>query len=116
MLRSIFLVAGILLLSNRLSPTYYVNTGGSIFHYAHHSANSNNNRRPSAGLAKHHKSPLSTPDKRYEIGSDCVIVSSNWTLAPAIPAIPERCTALPATLSFPHLTSLSLRGPPQHLS
>lgn len=115
-----FLVAGVLLLFTRLSPTYYVNTNFPLFQNAGHdvdwSAAAGSTRTTVVALGGHHESPMSTPDKRYDFDGYWMIVSSNWSLVADVQEIAEHFAALPEKLSFAHLTSLSLRGPPQMFS
>jgi hypothetical protein len=119
-IRGMFLMAGALLLFTRLSPTYYVNTNFSVFQNAGHNvdwgAAGGSTRATMVAPGGHHESPMSTPDKRFDFDGYCVIVSSNWSLVPNVPGIAEHFATLPEKLSFAHLTTLSLRGPPRLLS
>lgn len=116
MLRSMFLVAGLLLLFNRLPPTPYVNSGFPIFRYARRAAVARDARTTIAALGSHRALPSSAPDKRCDVDGSCVIVPSNWSLFHYISIIAEHFAALPEKLSSLHLSALTLRGPPRFLS
>ncbi|HEV2478661.1 MAG TPA: hypothetical protein VGS79_03320 [Puia sp.] len=98
-LRGMFLIAGLLLLF-------------SVFHTARHGANTGVTRKAFVALGSHRALPMSTADKRCDVDGSFVIVSSNWSVARAISEVRQHFPALPEELSFLHLSSLSLRGPP----
>jgi len=98
-----FLAAGILLLS-------------SVFHHARRGTANSNARKAFVALGSHRASPKSTEYKRCDVDGSCVIVTANWSLVADVSEIAGHFAALPEKLSFAHLTTLSLRGPPALLS
>ena len=115
-LRSIFLIAGILLLADRVSPTFYECTSYSVFHYSHHNTNGARRSRSYVSLGTHGKAPRSTPDKRYDLDGSWFIVSSNWDLVQGVPVQPEHILPLPEKLSLSQVSAYFLRGPPASFS
>ena len=102
-LRVLFLIAGLLLLS-------------SVFHNARRIEGNNVSRKVFVALGSHRASPTSTEYKRCDVDGSCVIVTANWGVAADVCEIAAQFGALPEKLSFAHLSTLSLRGPPPPVS
>jgi hypothetical protein len=84
----------------------------SVFHHARRDGVNSNARKAFVALGSHRASPMSKADKRCDVDGSCVIVAASWSLVAAGSEIATHFAVLPEKLSFAHLTTLSLRGPP----
>lgn len=103
-----FLAAGILLL---FSVFHHVRRDGARRGTANSDA-----RKAFVALGSHRASPMSNTYKRCDVDGSFVIVAACWSLVADGSGIAAHFAALPEKLSFAHLNTLSLRGPPALLS
>lgn len=108
-----FLAAGILLL---FSVFHHVRRDWARRDWAHRGTADSDARKAFVALGSHRASPMSNTYKRCDVDGSFVIVAACWSLVADGSGIAAHFAALPEKLSFAHLNTLSLRGPPALLS